>query len=251
LTGGGTSASESTPEQFFQIMMRVTIQPSMDIIVDKLANMFVARANHAMEAIGKQHLYVFGGTNSSGYLDSCEEYDIETNNWRMVARLNEKKKWMSACTFNSRYLYSFGGCVSDKNEVSKEIECFDTTDRSAKIWEVIKLAAGDSLLKGAFFIGTMNISNSYILLFGGVAKAEDDSCVVFEPVKRKLEKQKGLLKHDSFYRTKYGVSGKEYAIVGYRQGDLHIYDEETKKWNFIVKKIWNPKFEIEIKADSF
>jgi len=251
-TGGGTSASESTPEQFFQITMRITIMPSMEIVIDKLANMLTPRANHAMETINKHYLYVFGGTNSSGYLDSCEEYDIETNNWKAIAKLNEKKKWMSVCAFNNKYLYSFGGCTSDKNEVSKSIECLDTTDSLAKIWEIVKLISGDDLVKSSFFIGTMNISNSYILLFGGINKAEEeDGCMVFDPAKKALEKQKGLLKRDSFYRTKYGVSNKQYAIVGCRGGDLHVYNEETKKWGLMVKKIWNPKYEIAIKADTF
>lgn len=250
-TGGGNPSSETSAEQFFQLTMRVTIMPSMEIIVDKMANMISQRANHGMESIGKKYLYALGGTNSSGYLDSCEEYNIETDSWRAIANLNEKKKWISVCALNNKYLYSFGGSISDNIEVSKTIECLDVTDSSAKTWSVIKIASGEELLKASFFIGVMNISDSCILLFGGHIKTEEDTCVAFDPYKKTIEKQKGLLKRDSFYRTKYGVNGKDYAIVGCHDGDLHIYNEDAKKWSLMVKKIWNPKYEIAIKADTF
>lgn len=249
-TGGGAPASEASQELFYQITMQVAIMPSMETVADRLANMKIARANHGMEGIGNS-LYVLGGSNSSGYLDLCEEYDIANNSWRNIARLGERKKWISTCVFNSRYLYCFGGCINDKGEPSKLIECLDITNLLAESWESIELTAGKELIKGSFFIGAMNISDSYILLFGGILKAEDDLCVAFDPVKRTFERQKGILKRDSFYRTRYGASGKNYVIVGCRDGDLHIYDKETRKWSLMVKKIWNPKYEIAIKADTF
>lgn len=251
-TGGGNPASESSPEQFYQIIMRITVMPSMEVIADKLANMKVPRANHAMEAIGNKKLYVVGGSNSSGYIDSCEEYDINANSWREIASLNEKKKWLSLCHFKDRFLYAIGGCINDEHKGSCLIECLDTTNPMKKKWDIIKLDSGSGLTKSAFFVGLMNIFDSCILLFGGVLKSEEENCCfAFDPIKKTLEEQKGLLKRDSFYRTRYGVNGKNFAIVGCRDGDLHIYDIETKKWDLMVRKIWNPNYEITIKADTF
>eukprot|EP01022_Parablepharisma_sp_SALTPOND_P020935 TRINITY_DN3941_c0_g1_i1.p2 TRINITY_DN3941_c0_g1~~TRINITY_DN3941_c0_g1_i1.p2 ORF type:complete len:331 (+),score=44.40 TRINITY_DN3941_c0_g1_i1:78-1070(+) len=251
-SGGGAPASESSAEQFYQIMMKVTIKPTMDTVADKLANMNTARANHAMAAVGSKFLYAVGGVNSSGNIASCEEYNIETNKWREIAQLNEKKKWVTLCSYKGRYLYAFGGSTNNEAKATDIIEFLDTSNPTAKTWEVIKLTSGKDLWTNCFFVGAVPVSDKCIMLFGGIVKdAEKDNCVGFNPETKAMEKRGNLLRPDAFYRTKYGMKGEKFAIVGSHDGDLHIYDKAQGKWDLMLKTIWNPEYGVELKADTF
>lgn len=249
-SGGGGPATASLPEQFYQITMRVTLKENMDIFIDKLANMNVGRANHTMLAASEHRLYVVGGTNVSGSLSSCEEFDVVTGKWHEVASLNEKKKWVSACICKERYLYVFCGAITDK-KASDMIECLDITKKGAAKWEVIKLAAGKELWKGGVLVGAVPVSDTCVLLFGGVmGSAVKDECAAFDTEGKKIEKREGLLKADTFYRTKWGQKDGKIAIVGSTGGDLHVFDKATGKWGLTVKAMWNPDFP-DYKSDTF
>jgi len=251
-TGGGTPASETSPEQFYQITMRMTIMPSMVTVADKLANMNVPRANHTMKVVADKYLYVIGGTNTSGNLSGCEEYDIASNKWREIASLNESKKWVSVCSFKVKHLYAFGGYINDEPKASSLIETLDIEKPLEKLWEIVKIESGGELFKDTFLPGVVPIADNCILIFGGITKKEiKDTCVAFDPIKKILVKKKGILKKDSFYRTEYGFKADTFGIVGARDGDLHIYDKTNEKWGLMLKKIWNPDYELAIKADTY
>ena len=248
-SGGGAPASESSTEQFYQIMMKVTIKPSMEPVADKLANMNTARANHAMVAVSPKLLYVVGGTNSTGNIASCEEYNIATNKWKEIAPLNEKKKWVSLSPYKGRYLYAFGGSIAE-TKATDAVEFLDTTN--PKHWENIKIVSGKELWRSTFFVGAVPVSETCILLFGGIIKdAEKDECMAFNPIKKTMEKRPNLLRADAFYRTKYGMKAEKFAIIGSHDGDLHIFEKTKGKWDFMLKKIWNPAFGLDLKADTF
>ena len=253
-TGGGTSASEQFPEQYFQITMKITIMKSsdtMDIIKDKLSNMNVPRANHTMIAIANKKLYVVGGYNSAGNISSCEEYDIDENKWRIIPSLNEKKKQVSVCSYKDQYLYAFGGCISDKVTASEIIEYLDTKDSLAKTWESIKIVSGLDLFKNTHSPGVVAVSADCILVFGGVTNDKiRDLCLEFDPIKKTFIKAKSLLEKDWFYTTKYGMKTESFSIVGCRNGGLHTYDKLNKKWEFMPKPIWNPNYAA-LKSDTY
>jgi hypothetical protein len=249
--GGGCPAADSSPEQFYQIVMRVNT--SMEMIVDKMANMITARANHAMAAGTKKLLYVVGGTNNSGLLSSCEEYNIDSNKWKEVAQLNEKKKWISLCSLKEKCLYAFGGAIEGSEKATDAIECLDLTKTASKFWEKIKIVSGNELWNRRFFAGAMSVNGkNSILLFGGVVKeAEKDDCLEFDPTGKTIKKLGNLLRSDAFYRTKPGVKSTKIVIVGSHDGDLHIYDKATQKWDLQMKKIWNPEHGFAYKSDTF
>ncbi len=250
-SGGGTPASEYSGEQYYQVMMRLTIKPTMETVVDKMANMNTARANHAMTAVGIKALYVVGGENTTGNLASCEEYSIETNKWREIAPLNEKKRWVSVSSFQGK-LYAFGGSTSSEIKGTDIIEYLDTANPLVKHWEIVKLASGKDLWKKCFFVGAVPISESCILLFGGIVNdAEKNDCVAFNPIKKTMEKRGDMLRADAFYRTKYGLKKDKFAIVGSRDGDLHIFELAKGKWDLMLKKIWNPEYGTGLKASTF
>lgn len=213
-TGGGNPPSEGSPMQFYQITMRMTIMPDMGTVSDKLANMNIPRANHTMEPMGDSKLYVIGGSNSSGYLSSCEEYNIATNKWREIASLNEMKQWVSVCSYKQRYFYAFGGCIIDESKGSPLIEFLDMEDAGAKCWNIVKIVAGGDLLKASYMTGVVSVADDCILIFGGgIGKDFKDTCARFDPMKQTIEKGSSLLKKDNFYRTKYGISNNTIAII--------------------------------------
>lgn len=252
-SGGGTPS----PELFYQSMMKITISPSMEIVADKLACMGTARANHTMVEVGEKAIYVIGGTNTSGNIASCEEYNIATNKWRDIASLSEKKKWVSVCPYKGRYLYAFNGAINTAEKAVDTVSCntierLDLADTSAKVWSVIKLASGKELWKSCCFAAVVPISETCIMVFGGIVhEATLDDCLGFNPTTNTIERKKNLLRPDAFYRTKYGMKGDKFAIVGSRNGDLHIFEKSKDKWDLMVKSIWNPVQGIVIKYDTF
>lgn len=252
ITGGGVEAAKGSPELFFQTTMKVTITPSKDIEADKLANMNTARAYHSMTSLKGKFLYAIGGTNSTGDIASCEEYSIDANKWREIAPLNEKKKFVSVCGYNSQILYAFGGSTGKPPKVSDKIESLDISAAGAKAWELIKLTAGGELWKPAFFLGSYALSESCILVFGGVTNDNPtDNSFFFNPKTKKLEKHGNLLKPDTFYRTKPGSRTGNLSIVGSTEGDLHIFKLAEGKWDLMYKKFWYPAQTFSLKSDTF
>ena len=251
-TGGGLPLTDYSPEQYFQITMRFTIKPDMDTAVTKLTNMCVARANHAMVVLTPNHLFVAGGTNLTGNLASCEEFTIDKNKWRMVAPLNESKKWISLCAFGKRYLYAFGGVLNSKDSVSDKIECFDVADQTKKVWKIVDVGTGKALWKKRFFSGTLELSPNSIIIFGGIVNDEEVSdCLLFDPTTRAMVVGPKMPAPDAFYRTKHGTSDKFVLIVGGRNGDLHTFNKYTKTWEVTSKIIWNPDYGFAVKADTY
>lgn len=248
-TGGGTPSSEEADKQFHKTTMRMKITDEMKSIAEKLADMNVSRADHSMETIDGKYLYVVGGVNADGLMSSCEEYEIEADKWREIAPLNEKKKWVSLCSFNSKYLYSFGGCITSAGEATAVMECLDTGSPAA--WTVVKLGTNTHLLPACCLLGAVPVGPACVLLFGGVVKGkETDLCLKFDAASHSLTKEKALLHSDSFCRTRAGLKGESFAIVGSREGGLHVYDGKQQKWSYKRRTMWNAKDELGFKSDT-
>jgi hypothetical protein len=248
-TGGGTPSSQGEEEKYYQTAMKVIVMDDMKTVVESLASINVPRAEHRTESIANKYLYILGGINSDGIIAACEEYEIEADKWKEIAPLNEKKKWVSVCSFNEKYLYTFGGCLANKGDASSLIECLDTSSPTA--WVVIKVSAEGSQFVECYLLGAVAISETSILLFGGIVKGKEvDQCMRFDVVEKKLVKEKALLCYDSFCRTQIGFKDNSFAVVGSREGGLHIYDKGTQKWSYKLRKIWNAKGELQFKSDT-
>ena len=229
--------------------MKVIVTDDMKTIVNKLANMNLPRAEHTIESIADKYLYVLGGANSSGIIASCEEYEIEADKWREMAPLNEKKKWVSVCSFDDKYLYTFGGYLTSKGDTSSLIECLDTSSHTA--WTIVSISREGNQFMECYLLGAVAISKTSILLFGGIVKGKEvDQCMRFEIEEKKLIKDKALLCCDSFSRTQAGFKDNSFVVVGSREGGLHIYDKGTQKWSYKLRKLWNPKGELWFKSDT-
>jgi len=248
-TGGGMPAKECNEEEYYTIAIRLTITSDIDPIQEKLSSMNIARANHTMVALDSSQIFVIGGCNSKAEIQSCEQYKESLHKWNEIASLNEKKKWVSVCTFASRYLYCFGGSTNKHLAESDAIETLDTTNLAAKTWTNIKLESGKELWKGGFFYGLIQLDKEMLLIFGGIKanKEVDDTCFYY-PLLNKIVKGPKLNRPDVFFRSKPAVYGNEIIVAGTANSDLHIYKKDEKIWSLLKKSSWNPDPPPEFKA---
>ena len=68
------------------------------------------RKEHAA-VINDNFVYVMGGYDGvqNMFLNSCELYNIQTNEWKYFAPMNISKCAFSATVVNKKYVYTFGG----------------------------------------------------------------------------------------------------------------------------------------------
>jgi Kelch motif len=67
------------------------------------------RSSFAAVFAEKTALYVIGGKRSGIATAECERYDLTTNKWYSIASLNLAAYACSACSFNKRDIYKYGG----------------------------------------------------------------------------------------------------------------------------------------------
>ena len=160
--------------------------------------------------------------------------------------------WVSVCPFAGRDLYSFGGSSNLKPKETNTIECLDTSDKSAKLWQKIDLVSGNEIVPRCFFQGTYQLAPDNILVFGGlVNKVSLDTTFYFNPETKVITGGEKLLKKEAFYRSKPGLDKGKIVIVGSTDGDMHIYDIPTKKWNIMAKATWNSELETDLKSETY
>ncbi|XP_022808531.1 kelch-like protein 2 [Stylophora pistillata] len=92
---------------------------------EEIANMQVERGG-AFGVATQGEIFVAGGVCSGKRLNSCEMYNISTNEWQFFQCLNVPRYYGSMVQLNGK-LYVLGGMNEDKvNELS--VECFDTAE---------------------------------------------------------------------------------------------------------------------------
>ena len=57
----------------------------------------------------KKEVYVFGGGYCNDYLNHCEKFCTQTNEWIDIAPMKEKKWDASACILNNQFIFVIGG----------------------------------------------------------------------------------------------------------------------------------------------
>lgn len=80
-------------------------------------------------------------------LSSCELYRIKSNEWYKIPNLNVARDTCAACTFDSQWIYVFGGRINFVNrELTNVIERAFYTQRDVFIWEEITLKGKQDLM---------------------------------------------------------------------------------------------------------
>lgn len=249
-SGGGLQGNKTRPEQYFRVIIKVLIKPGSEKEIERLANMEIPRAFHGLVAIQQNFLYAIGGKNLTGELSSCEQYNIKDDIWRPVASLNEKKKFISLCSFKDKFIYSFVGDKGERQE-SDIIEFLDTEKAYRDFWEIVPISSGERIWGKIMLPGTVEIGSDCILIFGGTIDHDDISkTFLFFPSKNTIRKWDELKHPDSFSGAKPYQMGSRIFIPGL-SGELHIYNLASREWEVISKKKWNPTNECELKAETY
>ena len=115
LFGGNISHREkyvATAERFD------TVENKWEEIVD----MHEGRSD-AFGVAAENKIFVAGGLRNGKKLKTCEIYNISTNEWQLVAKLNVPRFYGSMVCLNGK-LYVLGG-ENDRNQNERSVECFD------------------------------------------------------------------------------------------------------------------------------
>ena len=98
ITGGGSSSNVYQ----YQLDKNRLIQ---------LKSMNQMRKEHAAVINQGQYVYVMGGYDGAQnhFLNCCEVYNIQTDQWKYFAPMNISKCAFSATIVNKKYIYTFGG----------------------------------------------------------------------------------------------------------------------------------------------
>lgn len=117
------------------------------------------RKEHAA-VINGNFVYVMGGYDGvqSVFLNCCEIYNIQNNEWNYFAPMNISKCAFSASVVNKNYIYTFGGY--DGASRLDAIERYNIADES---WELITIKLKFPLSNCACFTP----EKSKVVLFGG------------------------------------------------------------------------------------
>ena len=89
---------------------------------EEIADMHEGRM-HAFGVATENKIFVAGGLCNGKKLKTCEIYNISTNAWQLVAKLNVPRCYGSMVCLNGK-LYVLGG-GNDRNQRELSVECFD------------------------------------------------------------------------------------------------------------------------------
>lgn len=128
-----------------------------ELIVKKSMNQM--RKEHAA-VINDNFVYVMGGYDGAQniFLNSCEVYNIQKNDWTYFTPMNISKCAFSATVVNKKYIYTFGG-YDGQNRLDA-IERYGFIEAS---WELLKVKLKFPLSNCACF----HPENNKVILFGG------------------------------------------------------------------------------------
>eukprot|EP00826_Nyctotherus_ovalis_P010455 TRINITY_DN12754_c0_g1_i3.p1 TRINITY_DN12754_c0_g1~~TRINITY_DN12754_c0_g1_i3.p1 ORF type:complete len:290 (-),score=77.76 TRINITY_DN12754_c0_g1_i3:128-997(-) len=186
-----------------------------------------ARRRAAAVHIEGKCIYVMGGDRGADFLNTCERFNIEKQEWSACASLSEGKTNASAGVFRGKVIYLFGGYNSNAKDL-KSIERLDTEGGAG--WERADVATnciGQNM-------GVVQISYNEMLLFGGM---QDTVLLphsfIFKVEEKKLEKMEDMKKAESFITVGAKLFGFNVAGIGSHFNDLHLFNVKTKKWTMV------------------
>ncbi len=199
------------------------------------APMTQERAYHAIANRKDAEIYVAGGENATGLLDTAEVYDVKANAWKTLPSLTEPKKNVVLCLCSDKYLYAVGGHGKD-GEVDT-IEVLNVAD--IKAWE-------RKTVKGAVAaekLGAVQVADNQILIFGGKVAGKRSTAAMLYDIANGTAMPKSALKAaDNFNRSDTRkFDGMLYA-TGNKKVRTHVYDPESDQWSIISEKDYTLKY---------
>jgi N-acetylneuraminic acid mutarotase len=184
----------------------------------------------------KGFIYVICGKDSdSQVIDSCEKYDINRNQWSLIAPINKRRYASSAVVSKETdKIYLFGGRSDHHNMMMDDIEEYDI---SKNIWRIIKLQVPHEWTP-VEVCSTIQIGPGRILIFGGSDASIEDSkySYVFNTEDYKLEKTFPLKKAHVFVSAPF-LHGNHVFAVGneyyVKTRNIHRFNIDKLEWEIV------------------
>ena len=119
------------------------------------------------------HIYIIGGYSNLNYSSECERFSPHLGTWDPIPNLSEPKMACACCIVENKYIYTFGGNTNHDLEYlgdmlfSTKIERLAINTQNIPNWEVLFIP-DISIYKGSAGSGAVQITDNYILIFGGM-----------------------------------------------------------------------------------
>ncbi|CAD8126653.1 unnamed protein product [Paramecium sonneborni] len=153
----------------------IKIEPNFNQ-VSKLAKMNQARYAFSYTLVDN-YIYVAGGRyygdDDQGILDSSERYNINTNQWEILAKLNEKRCSCFMIKHNGRVLVAGGF-----NTFKTRINTIEIYNPELKCWEMLGITLHNSIEACTFTYRSIQSKLDFIT-FGGRQSTDLDSVIKY------------------------------------------------------------------------
>lgn len=211
----------------------------------KKADLTKARFAHKAIAVTDSTIYALGGITPSfmgmKYTSSCEKYDRVLNRWVEIKSLYEGKGYMSACHFNERFIYVFGGFTDDMAlESSALVEFFDTMIESDG-WKLVKFINAGKKWAPVSQPGVVQLGRQMLLIFGGRSNKSQysDNCFLYNIKENTMKQLDFKLSAPTNFYQRQAVNYKDqlYAFDS-TETNLHVFDPLTVRWNVVKRAEW-------------
>jgi len=160
----------------------------------KLSNMKKCKYSSNVVQIQNKYIYAISGKSIehliNHFITDCQCYDISKDKWNTISPLNIERASSGISTFNSRYIYIYGGIRSNEFEAN-DFEVYDILD-DEKGWELLKTTNFNIELSSCSSAFICQISNKLLFLFNnseycfiepessGCLKNVDNFGIIFE-----------------------------------------------------------------------
>lgn len=207
------------------------------------ANMLIARSAFGCIVYpNNTQIFVCGGSvNEQEATKQCERYIIDQNAWKRLPDLNEPKFSMGLCFFNNgSTLYSFGGLLKNGNSFTPT-SVIESLSKGQNNWKVLNV----KLPQPIFDIGSFEINNSEIVLYGGFNDGALDKVHFFKIQQTSAEgeivtSQTSKLADKDFF-VSHGMMikfqgeqnqfKKEFIVTGHNH--VHAFDGDARTWRVL------------------
>ena len=228
---GGFSAEKC---QYLSKTLLLDIKDGQNPEAIPRANMILPKSQHKLVAFNTTTLYSLGGrSKDQSFLTACERYDIPHDKWTKEASLNEKKLNVTACSFECKELFVYGGF--NKTFLATIEAIRPAVDHT---WKIIKVQGewGPRDKAGCFQAGAETIC-----IFGGVdAKGECTDDVFFMHVpSQSIHKSPQKLARREWFSNRCLVRIRDtFNVVGHFTKDIHVFNCSQQYWRLIEEADW-------------
>ncbi|XP_054165206.1 kelch-like protein 20 [Oppia nitens] len=176
-------------------------------------------------AVINNTIVVCGGyvSKSDEYLNSCEHYSIETNDWYFGSNLSENKTDLALVVHNGLVLYAIGGYHPTTGAMNT-VERYDLVSRQ---WKPMA-----SMHTKRYSMGcTVFMDKIYVC--GGGGGGGHNTCETYDPIANQWTPIGSMIeKRIEFRLVVHGDNQLLYALGGFPYlNSIELYDYRSNQWH--------------------